>query len=179
MQKSTHWVWLISFVSTDSSSCLVILVWRGAVVWLIKVWHQSRTIIGLGSVVLLDNMLSKVYLACRFNLSQTVTVAIAAELCMMKLHSTVKWCCWVMWNWKLTDAVILQKFWRFIWRRSLPTDALIDMQFAVLGLGDSSYQKQVIWNVLHLVVCYVTYWNLLYHRNVFAVWWCPVWAPGL
>jgi len=39
------------------------------------------------------------------------------------------------------DVVILQKFWRFIWRRSLPTDALVDVRFAVLGLGDSSYQK--------------------------------------
>jgi len=38
-------------------------------------------------------------------------------------------------------VVKLQKFWQFIWRRSLPTDALSGVRFAVLGLGDSSYQK--------------------------------------
>lgn len=35
----------------------------------------------------------------------------------------------------------LQSFWRFIFRRSLPSTALCQMDFAVLGLGDSSYAK--------------------------------------
>ncbi|XP_038063679.1 NADPH-dependent diflavin oxidoreductase 1-like isoform X2 [Patiria miniata] len=35
----------------------------------------------------------------------------------------------------------MKKFWRFILRRNLPADSLSGLQFAVLGLGDSSYQK--------------------------------------
>ena len=39
---------------------------------------------------------------------------------------------------------LFQKFWRFIMRRNLPTNSLQSMHFAVLGLGDSSYQKLVV-----------------------------------
>ncbi|XP_022085194.1 NADPH-dependent diflavin oxidoreductase 1-like [Acanthaster planci] len=35
----------------------------------------------------------------------------------------------------------MKKFWRFICRRNLPTDSLSGLHFAVIGLGDSSYQK--------------------------------------
>ncbi|XP_060269686.1 NADPH-dependent diflavin oxidoreductase 1 isoform X2 [Ovis aries] len=35
----------------------------------------------------------------------------------------------------------MKSFWRFIFRRSLPSTALRQMDFAVLGLGDSSYAK--------------------------------------
>ncbi|XP_071802445.1 NADPH-dependent diflavin oxidoreductase 1-like [Asterias amurensis] len=35
----------------------------------------------------------------------------------------------------------MKKFWRFLLRRNLPNDSLSEMQFAVVGLGDSSYQK--------------------------------------
>ncbi|KAJ2889838.1 NAPDH-dependent diflavin reductase, partial [Coemansia aciculifera] len=35
----------------------------------------------------------------------------------------------------------MRRFWRFLLRKSLPHDALSSMQFAVFGLGDSSYQK--------------------------------------
>ncbi|XP_006062611.2 NADPH-dependent diflavin oxidoreductase 1 isoform X4 [Bubalus bubalis] len=35
----------------------------------------------------------------------------------------------------------MKNFWRFIFRRSLPSTALCQMDFAVLGLGDSSYAK--------------------------------------
>ncbi|XP_055255338.1 NADPH-dependent diflavin oxidoreductase 1 isoform X4 [Moschus berezovskii] len=35
----------------------------------------------------------------------------------------------------------MKSFWRFIFRRSLPSTALCQMDFAVLGLGDSSYTK--------------------------------------
>nr|XP_045230015.1 NADPH-dependent diflavin oxidoreductase 1 isoform X2 [Macaca fascicularis] len=35
----------------------------------------------------------------------------------------------------------MKNFWRFIFRKNLPTTALCQMEFAVLGLGDSSYTK--------------------------------------
>ncbi|XP_061164721.1 NADPH-dependent diflavin oxidoreductase 1-like [Saccostrea echinata] len=35
----------------------------------------------------------------------------------------------------------MKVFWRFILRKNLPTNSLTKMKFAVLGLGDSSYQK--------------------------------------
>ncbi|XP_037349979.1 NADPH-dependent diflavin oxidoreductase 1 [Talpa occidentalis] len=35
----------------------------------------------------------------------------------------------------------MQRFWRFIFRKSLPATALCQLDFAVLGLGDSSYPK--------------------------------------
>lgn len=35
----------------------------------------------------------------------------------------------------------MKMFWRFILKRNLPLDSLENVQFAVLGLGDSSYQK--------------------------------------
>lgn len=35
----------------------------------------------------------------------------------------------------------MKKFWRFLLRRDLPSDSLKSLQFAVIGLGDSSYQK--------------------------------------
>ncbi|XP_017748535.1 PREDICTED: NADPH-dependent diflavin oxidoreductase 1 isoform X3 [Rhinopithecus bieti] len=35
----------------------------------------------------------------------------------------------------------MKNFWRFIFRKKLPTTALCQMEFAVLGLGDSSYTK--------------------------------------
>ena len=34
-----------------------------------------------------------------------------------------------------------QLFWRFIMRKNLPSSSLTDVQFGVLGLGDSSYAK--------------------------------------
>jgi sulfite reductase alpha subunit-like flavoprotein len=35
----------------------------------------------------------------------------------------------------------MKKFWRFLLRKSLPCDSLSTLQFCVVGLGDSSYQK--------------------------------------
>ncbi|GAB1286053.1 NADPH-dependent diflavin oxidoreductase 1 [Apodemus speciosus] len=35
-------------------------------------------------------------------------------------------------------------FWRFIFRKSLPSNSLCQMDFAVLGLGDSSYAKKMV-----------------------------------
>jgi sulfite reductase alpha subunit-like flavoprotein len=35
----------------------------------------------------------------------------------------------------------MKTFWKFLLRRNLPTDSLINVQIAVLGLGDSSYLK--------------------------------------
>lgn len=35
----------------------------------------------------------------------------------------------------------MKKFWRFLLRRDLPQNSLLAMNFGVLGLGDSSYQK--------------------------------------
>ncbi|KAJ2828379.1 NAPDH-dependent diflavin reductase [Coemansia furcata] len=35
----------------------------------------------------------------------------------------------------------MRRFWRFLLRKSLPHDALSSLDFAVFGLGDSSYQK--------------------------------------
>lgn len=35
----------------------------------------------------------------------------------------------------------MRRFWRFLLRRDLPSDSLASMSFAVIGLGDSSYQK--------------------------------------
>ncbi|KAJ2262137.1 NAPDH-dependent diflavin reductase [Coemansia sp. RSA 376] len=35
----------------------------------------------------------------------------------------------------------MKRFWRFLLRKSMPHDALSSMEFAVFGLGDSSYQK--------------------------------------
>ena len=35
----------------------------------------------------------------------------------------------------------VQRFWRFLLRVNLPSDSLCRMRCAVLGLGDSSYQK--------------------------------------
>ncbi|XP_049823159.1 NADPH-dependent diflavin oxidoreductase 1 isoform X2 [Aethina tumida] len=35
----------------------------------------------------------------------------------------------------------MKGFWKFLLRRNLPSDSLINMRFAVLGLGDSSYTK--------------------------------------
>ena len=35
----------------------------------------------------------------------------------------------------------MQRFWRFLLRANLPSDSLCRMHCAVLGLGDSSYQK--------------------------------------
>jgi hypothetical protein len=35
----------------------------------------------------------------------------------------------------------MRAFWKFLLRRNLPTNSLESMQFAVLALGDSSYQK--------------------------------------
>ncbi|EDV28132.1 uncharacterized protein TRIADDRAFT_21380 [Trichoplax adhaerens] len=35
----------------------------------------------------------------------------------------------------------MKQFWRFLLRRNLPTTSLCSLKFALLGLGDSSYQK--------------------------------------
>lgn len=35
----------------------------------------------------------------------------------------------------------MQKFWKFLLRKSLPTDSLTKLNFGVIGLGDSSYLK--------------------------------------
>ncbi|KAJ8039423.1 NADPH-dependent diflavin oxidoreductase 1 [Holothuria leucospilota] len=35
----------------------------------------------------------------------------------------------------------MKKFWRFLLRKDLPRDSLMQLNFGVLGLGDSSYQK--------------------------------------
>lgn len=35
----------------------------------------------------------------------------------------------------------MKMFWKFIMRKNLPNNSLMKMKFAVLGLGDSSYQK--------------------------------------
>lgn len=35
----------------------------------------------------------------------------------------------------------MQKFWRFIRRKNLPSDSLKNVRVSVIGLGDSSYQK--------------------------------------
>lgn len=35
----------------------------------------------------------------------------------------------------------MKSFWKFLLRKSLPSDSLRGMKFAVLGLGDSSYAK--------------------------------------
>lgn len=46
----------------------------------------------------------------------------------------------------LTDSYFLflmQNFWRFLMRKSLPSDSLSNTRFAVFGLGDSSYAKYV------------------------------------
>ena len=35
----------------------------------------------------------------------------------------------------------MKKFWKFLLRKNLPADSLTNLKFAVIGLGDSSYQK--------------------------------------
>ncbi|XP_033220505.1 NADPH-dependent diflavin oxidoreductase 1 [Belonocnema kinseyi] len=35
----------------------------------------------------------------------------------------------------------MKRFWKFLLRKNLPTNSLIRLKYAVLGLGDSSYQK--------------------------------------
>ena len=35
----------------------------------------------------------------------------------------------------------MQSFWKFLLRKSLPSDSLVKLNFGVIGLGDSSYQK--------------------------------------
>lgn len=35
----------------------------------------------------------------------------------------------------------MSKFWRFLLRKSLPPSSLSAVRFAVVGLGDSSYQR--------------------------------------
>jgi sulfite reductase alpha subunit-like flavoprotein len=35
----------------------------------------------------------------------------------------------------------MKQFWKFLLRKSLPPDALSDLQYAVFGLGDSSYAR--------------------------------------
>lgn len=35
----------------------------------------------------------------------------------------------------------MQNFWKFLLRKSLPSDSLVKLNFGVIGLGDSSYQK--------------------------------------
>ena len=35
----------------------------------------------------------------------------------------------------------MNRFWKFLLRKNLPPDSLESLNFAVLGLGDSSYQK--------------------------------------
>lgn len=38
-------------------------------------------------------------------------------------------------------AVSSQMFWRFLFQKKLPARSLCQLDFAVLGLGDSSYPK--------------------------------------
>lgn len=38
----------------------------------------------------------------------------------------------------------MKKFWKFLLRKSHPSDALDHMEYTVLGLGDSSYIKYAI-----------------------------------
>ena len=35
----------------------------------------------------------------------------------------------------------MKNFWKFLLRKNLPADSLESMQFGILALGDSSYQK--------------------------------------
>lgn len=35
----------------------------------------------------------------------------------------------------------MKKFWKFLLRKNLPSDSLSNLNFGVIGLGDSSYQK--------------------------------------
>lgn len=45
--------------------------------------------------------------------------------------------------WQQQDCwmCLFQMFWRFLFRKSLPASSLCQLDYAVLGLGDSSYPK--------------------------------------
>lgn len=68
----------------------------------------------------------------------------------------------------IDDVFLLQNFWRFLLRKSLPHNSLQSVQLAVLGLGDSSYQKYSLDYVkcfnLHFVVRYNFVGKKLYRR---------------
>ena len=42
----------------------------------------------------------------------------------------------------------MSKFWNFLLKRHLPSDSLKHLMFALIGLGDSSYLKQLVFQFL-------------------------------
>lgn len=44
----------------------------------------------------------------------------------------------------------MRKFWRFLLRKNLPADSLASLQYALFGLGDSSYAKSAPLFILSL-----------------------------
>jgi sulfite reductase alpha subunit-like flavoprotein len=46
----------------------------------------------------------------------------------------------------------MKKFWKFLLRKTIPPDALSHLHFAVFGLGDSSYEKQVKDPLISLII---------------------------
>lgn len=42
---------------------------------------------------------------------------------------------------KIKKDNLFQNFWKFLLQKRLPTNSLINVQFAVFGLGDSSYPQ--------------------------------------
>ena len=62
----------------------------------------------------------------------------------------------------------MKKAWRFLLRRSLPSDSLSRVKFAVLGLGDSSYLKYVHMYVCMCVCMYVCMYVYMYILYVYV-----------
>lgn len=60
----------------------------------------------------------------------------------------------------------LQNFWRFLFRKSLPSGSLCRLDYAVLGLGDSSYPKwDFPWNSPHRLTYVFTPWTGFYWNS--------------
>ncbi|XP_030746156.1 NADPH-dependent diflavin oxidoreductase 1 isoform X2 [Sitophilus oryzae] len=82
-----------------------------------RIWRESKRFYFQSSVSTLNE----------YDVSQ-----IAQENCLIIVCSTTG---------QGDEPENMKKFWKLLLRRSLPSDLLSDVRFAILGLGDSSYTK--------------------------------------
>ena len=99
------------------------------------VYPEKRALITLEKRVLYESIHIEDY-RCTHTVVITVGYTVVVRIVICILYAV---CCFVcLYN---DDAFWSQNFWRFLLRKNLPHNSLQSVQLAVLGLGDSSYQK--------------------------------------
>ena len=98
------------------------------------VYPEKRTLITLEKRVLYESTYRNY--RCTHTIVITLGYTVVFRIVMCILYGVCSFMC--LYD---GDAFWSQNFWRFLLRKNLPHNSLQSVQLAVLGLGDSSYQK--------------------------------------